>query len=277
MPEDVSPQGDHAKAAPDSPDKGGGAKGKDEAATLREEIAQLRKTNQQLTESERYWAERAQGRSDDDELDDESADDAPAPKQPAGDDDGEDLDDPKIFVDALAERGPKAIAQWLKKNGYVTAAEAEGLAQKTASQAVAKARQALAQDSELMSEFPELKDSESALFQETGKVYRAMVKRDPGLKKSPAALYQAAETAKLRLQVAAKAKAAPDEDQEPDDYRERDRRSRVAAQQGDRGRGRSSFEEDASDAIGPQAKEVMEALGVSEDEYKAEKKKMRAR
>jgi hypothetical protein len=281
---DVSPNGDQGTPPPKSGDPAGKGKDKDDVAALRAENETLRKTNQQLSDSERFWADKASkaGRGADDEDGDLEDVDDPAPKggkkKAAADDADEDLEDPAKFVDALSTQGPRAIAKWLKKNGYVTGAEAEVLATKTAKQAVTAARQAMTHDAELVGDYPDLKDEKSELFKETSAIFSGMVKKDPSLKKSTVALMMAAEQAKLKLQIKGGGSRERDEGGDEGD-RELERQRRIRSQNGDRGRRGDSFEDDDDDSMGPQAKEVLAAFGrfgVDEAAYKSERKKLKA-
>ncbi len=264
---DVLPNGDPGK----DPQSGGDAdkgKGKDDSAALRAEIETLRKTNQTLSDSERYWADRAKanGNGDDEDEDDEKP--AKKGKEPAPADD--DDDDPAKFVDELSSKGPKAIAAYLKKKGYVTAAEASEIATKTAKQAVKAARESMTHDVELSRDYPDLQDPESELFKETSKIYKGMLKRDPKLKDSSAALLMAAENAKLKLQIEGKGKSNSEDDAE------KDRQRRIREQGGDRGRrGSADFDDGDDDRMGPEAKSIAAALGVSDKDYLASKKALR--
>ena len=274
--EDVLPVADSQQDAPaDSPDKGGGkekgtGKEKDDLGEARAEIARLRKSNEQLTESERYWAQRASGAAGDGDDEDGAGGKAKASAEP--DDDDEDLDDPGKFVDELSAKGPRAIQKWLKREGYVTRSEAEDLAVKKAGEAVSVARAGLTQDAELMQRFPDLKNAESELFEATGKAYREMVARDPAMKKSPGALFAAAELATERMKAQGRDATGGADD------RERERQARVRAQQGDRGRRTAAaMDERADDSMGPEAKHIAAAMGVSDADYMSERSKLRGR
>jgi hypothetical protein len=281
---EVSPgtggQGDQPPGSP----AGGGAKksdaGADELKSLRAEVDRLKKSNEQLTESERYWAGLARrggaGEEDgEDDLDDAEPEAKPTAKgkrraEPEPDED--DLDDPAKFVDALSAKGPKVLDAVLRKRGFLTAEGAAKLVQ----DAIQRERHSMSTDAELVTRFPDLKDAESELSQETGRIFREAVKRDPAAKRSAAALLMAAELAEFRLaQKAAKTKAQPA--REDDDERETERRRRVEAQQGARGtRGRAEVEDEPDDDyLGPQAQAVIAALGVKPERYLDERRKQR--
>jgi len=246
-----------AKAEPKAKDPG-----KDELAEARREIAELRKTNQQVTESERYWATLAQGKGqggDDDDPD-------PEPKAAAIADDD---DDPAKLVDELTASGTKALS----KRGFLKAADVEKLVAKQATEIaekiVGQAGKRITLDAQLVAEFPELKNEDSALFKATGEEYRAILKLDPSLKKSPATLFLAAKAAKARV-APVEAKAAADK-------REEERLERIRAQAGERGGGGGFDDDDYGDALSPMQKQIASQLGVDEKDVLAEKKKMRAR
>ena len=257
-------------------DKGADKKGGDELDALRRELAQTKTSLAQVTESERYWAERARGGKDaDGKADwDEPEDEFSAYRPKAEEADG-DLDDPVKFSDALAEKGPAAIERALRARGFVPVDEVVKIAQQAAAKAakseVGKARA----DVDLVTKFPELQDAESELFKATGKIYREMVEADPGLKRSPAALGIAAKQAKLTLDLAKKAALGDD------NLAESRRLQRIAAQAGDRGAraGATDFEGGDDDAIGPEAQRIIAQLarfGVTEKGFVEERRKMRA-
>ena len=250
---------------------GGKGKEKDDAAELRAEISRLQKSNQELAESERYWAGIAAKNGHAAPEGEE-----PEPKTPAASDD-EDYSDPAKFVDALSTKGPRAIASWLKKEGYITAAEAKDVAEKTARQAVAIARRSMEQNAELVGKHPELGDEASPLFKETQKVYQEMVKRDPELKKSSAALIVAADLAAANIKLRDSAKRKPAAAEE-DDEAESERTRRIRLQAGDRSRrSGTAFEDEGDDSVSDTQRTIAERLGLKVEDYKAERKKLRSR
>ncbi len=119
-----------------------------------------------------------------------------------------------------------------------------------------------------MSEFPELKDQSSELFKATAIRYQKAVAMDPSAKKTPAALYLAADAARESL----KRTAPKPRNEDEDDYRpetESERRQRARAQDS-RPRGRGEVETD--DMLGSEAKQVIAAMGISEAEFKESQK-----
>jgi hypothetical protein len=272
---DVSPQGDLEDAAPKSGQEAGGGKGKekDPTADLQKEIETLRTTNRQLTESERYWSERARANGRGEEDGAEDVDDAAKPKKGAAEPEDEVDEDPSKFVDDLSASGIKA----LEKRGLITKKQAtamiediaEKVAERVANKVVKGARTAMTHDAELIQQYPELNDPESDLFKETSTIYQAAVKKDPSLKKSTVALMQAAEVASLRIKV----RDGAGRRQERDD--DADRTRRIREQAGDRSR-RGGFEdEDADDSMGPEARHIAQMLGVKEADYKNERTKLK--
>lgn len=233
-------------------------------ADLRAENARLAKTNGELADSERFWSERARAGEKPEPKE------APAPAATPADED--DYDDPAKFVEALSTKGAKAVAGYLKKAGYITKAEAEELATKSAKAVVDVARASLTADAELIGRYPELKDDTSALFKATAKHVKEMIADDPKLKNSPMVLKTAAKLAKLEL-------AAADKENKPEETAEEKRQARIDAQSGSRGRrAAASFDDDDDDThIGSQAREIMDAMHVTDADYLAERSKLRGK
>jgi len=233
----------------------------DELKQMREELAQLRRTNEQLAASERFWAQRAAaaGHAADEPEPEEQVDDF-SDVLPDDDTPGAEDDSPDKFVDDLSASGIKA----LEKRGVLTKKEAAKMiaeiSAKVASRIVAKTTRQIQTDADLFTEFPELKDESSPLFQETGKEYRALVAMDPALKKSPAALLMAARVAKAKLA--------------PSRQDDAERRRRIEAQSGEPGRrpAHDGFEED-DDTLSPRQRAIIAAMGIKEDDYVAAAKK----
>jgi hypothetical protein len=143
----------------------------------------------------------------------------------------------------------KALAEGLRKHGFITEAEAE----KRAEAIVKKARTEM----DLHARYPDLADQESEMFRETAKQYKAL--GDNGLTKAER-LELAAEKAELALRRSGKW-------QDKDD--EAERAARAKAQSGDKGR--SPGDPGATgddDTLTPNQKRIAAAMGVSEDAYK---------
>lgn len=258
-----------------SPQEGAGEKeaekGKpsDEVKQGRKDLEAANRRIAELEQSERYWAEKAQrkasgGQADDPgEVDQDPEDDLITDLVAAG------VVDPGIdadkFVEELSTKGPAAVTAVLDKVGYVKKSDVARLAKEVAERVVGKERGKISLDNRLLRDFPDLQDDKSELFQETGKIYRQLVALDPTLKRSPGTLLIAADKAKAQLN--SRARKNGDGEGEHTDYRdresERDRRAR--AQQGDRGRGGSGF--DRHDDLGPEQKEVLSRMGLTEKEF----------
>ncbi len=179
------------------------------------------------------------------------------------------LDDPAAFIEALSTKGSKAIAAYLKREGLITRAEAEEIAQKSARGAVAAAKKSIQQDTRLLSSHPELNDESTPMYKLTGEIYRDMVRDDPSMKDSPAALNLAARTAKAELK--SKEKAA-----DPGDDDETKRLDRIKAQSGDRGRRSSAaFQGDDDAAPDSETLRMLKTMGVKPEDFKAEKKRIK--
>jgi hypothetical protein len=257
-------EGDDAQpAAPKTTDSG---KSKDELTEARRRISELERNNQELSASERYWHGQVKG-------------------EPAEDDDGEAAGDPppdpegeapttEAFLDELNEKGPEAVAKELVRRGFVRKEDVAKVAEQVARQIVTAERGKQTIDAQIASEFPELKDDKSELFQETARIFRTNIALDPSLKKSPAALMMAARQARAEI------KAKTPQRREPDDYREREgadaQRRRIDAQRGDLGRGGGTPFEDDDDNLGPEHREVLEMFrksGLTEKDYREQRAK----
>jgi hypothetical protein len=265
-----------ADAAPPDPpeqsadDKTGGKEGGDEGKdktggedfaaqlkALNDKLTGLEKKNHELAESERYWAEqaRAGGRREE------------TPEEPEDDD-----DDPGIEGDTadkqVEEFSTDGVAA-LVKRGLLTKKDAREIARKeaerVAKQVVGKAQKQYTADAELATEFPELSDESSELFQATKKIYREMVAQDDTLKRSPMGLTMAARLAKSQLQPAKPA----DNGGEPGPSRD----DRIR-KQGERGRSRgAAFQGEDEDRLSPRQKGILAKFNadggpqVTEEEY----------
>jgi hypothetical protein len=245
---DVSDKTDPAIAA-----AAAAKKDKDDLEALRAENASLKRTNSELSESERFHA----GRADAAEKKGK-----PAPKA----DDEDDPDDtPEKFVDDLSASGVRA----LEKRGVLTKKAARELIKEIATEVaesiVGKRAAGMMSDAKLLRDYPDLEKEGSELHKATGVIYRELIANDPALKNSPGTLAMAARLAKAEMKK-------PDEDEA-----ETKRLERVRAQQGDRGR-RTSSQFDDDDAVGltETQKSIAASFGVDEKEVIAEKKKLRA-
>lgn len=271
---DVTGEADPERGA-DSPQKGGGkqtseggggkkaaAKPNDELASLRTELETERRRRTELEESERYWAGQARNAAAapikpkpdrDEELDDDLSDPDPAD------------DTPEKLLDEFSSKGVAALV----KRGVLTKTAAKELILKVARQEARKIveneRGNMQRDAQLYREYPDLQNSESELFKETAKVYRARVQRDPTLAKSGEALMMCAEIAQIKLSAQTE-KGNLDE-----------RKQRARDQMGDTSRGRrgaASFEEEDDDTLSPGQRQIMERLNadgsnlVTEEAYK---------
>jgi len=252
-------------------------KGKDDTVTLsKSEVEALRRDRDEARESERYWSgiARSGGRQADpveeqeDELDASRFTDESAL-------DGIDGDTPEKLVDDFAAKGVSA----LKSRGFITAADAQKLAvdvaAKVARELIGRERQKITSDSQIMTEFPDLRNQDSELFKETAKRYQRAVAMDPNAKKTPAALYLAADAARESLKAKAPAPRRRDAEEDDDRYErenEDDRRARAASQDS-RPRGRREVD-DTDDMLGDEARQVIKSMGITEEEFKASQKQV---
>jgi hypothetical protein len=245
---------------------------KDETVTLtKAEVEALRRDRDEARESERYWSQIARqgGRQQAEPAEEpaEQFDGSEFMDEKALD--GIDGDTPEKLVDDFAAKGVAA----LKSRGFITAADAQKLAVEVAAKVsremIGRERQKITTDTQIMTEFPDLRDQNSDLFKETAKRYQRAVAMDPGAAKTPAALYLAAEAAREALK--ARKPAAPA--RREDDYEEEgDRRARAASQDS-RPRGRAEVD-DQEDMLGDEARQVIKQMGITEEEYKASQKQV---
>jgi len=220
-------------------DKGKGKEPETESIS-KAELAALRRDRDEARESEKFWADRARnGREPVAESKPEPEDDEPDEKT-------------ETLVDDFSTKGIKALVD----RGLVTKKAAREMVQKEAAkiarQIVGEAQHRERADNTIMSEFADLKNSESELFKATRIEMQRLANLDPEAAKSPIALYAAASTAKAKLDAkAASAKKAKDED-DPDRYEyagdeeESIRRLRADSQGATRSRGgnRQAIDED---------------------------------
>jgi hypothetical protein len=260
---------------PAVPDKG---QGKDDTVTIpRSEWEATRREREELQRSNEDWASHFRRGGA-----------APA-AEPAGEtEDGLDpegfvdaeLDEPAVkgdtpeqFVDAIAAQGAKAIAD----RGFVSKAEAQRIAvqvaERVSRELIGREQRKMSTDTQILGEFPELRDQKSELFIETAKRYQRAVAMDPNAKKTPAALFLAADAARESLNAR---KAPRSRDGEDDDSgrsgpeREPERRQRAASQDS-RPKGRQEID-DFDDMLGREAQQVIRAMGITPDEYKASRR-----
>jgi len=254
----------------------------DEKVTLsRAEIDSLRRERDEARESERYWASQARahagnGNGNSSQPQQEAADDGPNPDEfldPNEQQGGIEGDTPEKLVDEFASQGVAALS----KRGFITASDAKKIAVEAAlhvtQELINRERQKMGTDTQIMSEFPELRDPDSDLFKATAVRYQRAVAMDPNAKKSPAALYLAAEAARESLKRTSK--PPPDDDEYEDRGRtretERDRRARAAAQDS-RPNGRQEI--DDMDMLGPEARQVAKLMGITPEEFQKSRKEL---
>lgn len=250
-------------------------KGQPETVTIsKADYERVQRERDEAKQSERYWAERSRSGKHEAEPEDEdpgidTSDLVPEITGAEGVDESI-FADPEKWVAAVA-KGPKAIQDLIRKEGYVNAKQVAEIAAKVARRTVDVERGKITTDNKLMTQFPELQDNTSELFKATAEEYQELLKFDPSAKKNPLTLFAAARAAKARLAKAPKAKAEDDDEYERVDH-EGDRLQRVRAQDGSRGgKGRGG---DEDDPIGPAARHVMEQMGVSEDKFRASAKRI---
>ncbi len=255
----------------------GGSKDKGEKGRGAEKrVRELEERIRELEASERHWSEMARRVGQMQE-----------PYEAEGDEEEEEEQDPDLsddspdkLVDEFSTQGLTALV----KRGVLTKKEAREIirreAEKVAREVVGAERQKMTADAKILADFPELKDKGSDLWKRTAERLKEAVALDgPKAAKSAATLYACARAARAELDAEARRKRKRWDD--PDDYDdfegrededaedERERRRRVRQQSGDHGRGgRSGFDDD-NGTLGPEAREMIRAMGITEDQYRA--------
>lgn len=214
--------------------------------TLEKEIASRDKRIEELSQSERYWADQAKGRKP--ETDDEPEAD------PAADD-----PEPDKLLDELSTKGLQAI----RDRGFMTKSEVEKMVNARLNQTLEQVTEGQAFDQRLQKDFPDITDQKSDLFKRAGEHFREMVALDPNAKSSRVALYAAAKLASKEL--------AMEKVETNRNDREERRRDRIESQAGERGRGRGEEEGGRDLDLSPVARTVIGNLarfGVTEESFR---------
>lgn len=229
------------EAVGDKSDKDKGDKDDDDELSLspkdlKKQLAELRKKNAELQQSERYWADRAKG------VRASKAEDKDDDEEDGGDDEEEDESDRADLIEAIAKGGVKALRQ----RGFITEADALRMIDGR----IQTAQQRMANDARLTAAYPDLNNEKSELFQHTKAILQDLADSNPEAKRNPAAfLAMAVRTAKAEI----KAKGERDDD-------EVDRRRRVRAQAPERSS--RSIELDDDDTGGTQIGSLMDAMRI---------------
>jgi len=267
-----------------APDKGQGGKGADEKVTLtRAEFESMRRERDEARESERFWASKARSGGRQEQVvaePEEQIETADLVPEVTGDEgvDKAIFDDPDKWAEAVS-KGPGAIKAYIKTLGLVTGAEVADIAAKVAKRTVDVERAKMGSDAAIVREFPDLQNQGSDLFKATSAELKKMVAMDPNAARSPATLYAAATAAKAKLDakrpIPIRRGDSEDDDRydRVDDEREDDRRRRADAQDGTR-RSSRDMDED-TDMLGPEAREVIRQMGITNEEFAASAKEVR--
>ncbi len=271
----IDPTVDPSGGEPTSPAKGQ-EKPKEQPIDPKEFRAmQVRLTEQdrriqELTESERYWSDRARGGA------------APEPEETPDPEDPEDEpqvrdDKPEKLVDDISNKGIQALVErgviTRKQAKELIAKEVEKQARKVVEEVVGRERTKLTVDAEIMTKYPELRDEKSPLFAKTRDIYKEVVRRNPAKANDPEALLDAAERARLTLEIESLKSGRSAEHEEEPEPAERNRQDRIRAQASDRGRRSSEFEADDS-RLGDEAREVIRQMGITEDDFRDSRQRL---
>lgn len=222
---------------------------------LRDEFKSIKRELAETREDAKYWREQANrgGRA------------TPEPEaEPEPEPDLGDLD----LTEVVTANDSKGLVSALKKLGFVSRKEVEAeIAQKTGQ---------LTHEAKLYSEFPDMQDDASELFQRTAEIHQDLC-RDPDMAKSKRLIETATKMAAAELGIEPRStrRARPsesdrtprrerveDSDRRGDYEDEEERVSRVRAQQGVRGRtpGRKAENPDATEELSPTQKTIVQRL-----------------
>lgn len=240
-------------------------------------------------QSERYHWEQLQarrGKSEPEEAEEEEGIDTsdliPAKGTGSADVDESLYSEPEKWLEAIS-KGPKAIKALIKKEieGHVTAEQVIEIASKIADRRINAERGKITSDTSLMTKYPEYSDKKSEFYRIASEEYQELVAQDPSAKKTVSTLFAAGKLAKARMDAAAPKRTVREEDDEHGEYDyeragEDDRIRRINAQDGTRGGNRLGRGEEAESALGPQARAVLEGMGVKEEAYRASQKSIGA-
>jgi hypothetical protein len=222
-----------------------------DAAAHQKEIDDLRA---QLSESQRgmqYWYEKVSGGGE------------PAPAKPAADADA-DVD----VLDLITTKGLKGLDEVLAKRGFARQTDVDAKVEARAQQ--------LVKETQLVGQYPELKDPKSEFFKSTAAHYGQLKKQGVG---EALAMEIAAQRTRLELLESGKAETPAQRKKKDDDQKEADRRARIAAQAGDRGNRAPEGSED-DDTVTPDEQKSIERLAEALDisvEKATERYKARAK
>ena len=217
------------------------------ARDIEREVSELKAQLAEVNQTALHWYNKAQGITKPRDEDDEDRPAKTAKSKTEPDDD----EDPEKFVDNLASKGSKALDEYMAKRGYMPGDQVQKLLDQKLGAATAQAQ--------LAAKYPDLEDENSELFKETQKDYQEMVSLDKRFANSPAAVKIAAKSAAARI----KASAEIAEAKKPKET-EAERRTRIAAQQGDPGRrGGAEFEDEAPGQLTDLQKHMLERFNAA--------------
>jgi hypothetical protein len=202
---------------------------KAQAAQLQKERDEAIAKAKEHEQAAQYWHGKVKGGGED--------------KKPAEPEDDTDL----LEVTA---KGPKAMKDWLAKNGFVSKSEVDAMVQDKASQ--------LTREAQLLKSHPELSDPDSDFFKATAVEYGQL--RDQGVPEGVAM-----ELAAERVGAKTKRQAAAEDPKSKKDG-DADRAARARAQAPEGHKARPAATED-DDELTPEQKRIAEHMGISEEAY----------
>jgi hypothetical protein len=211
-----------------------------DVAALQAEIAALRARAEQAEDATRFWAEKAKT---------PTATPAAAPTDKT---DAEDVD----LLAAIAQKGAKAIDEYLTKRGYIPADQVQERVNKTVAETVLR----VSKEAELTGRYEGLKDKNSEFFKQTAAIFRQL--KEGGVA-DHIAMELAADKAELeRLRKESEVNRSKEK-----------RTARAAAQAPEKTAGApAGGGEDEQEELTQAQKDICAWMGISEDAYKARAK-----
>jgi len=213
-----------------------------ELAQVKKDLETEKARSKEHEEAATYWHQQARGGSARDGA-----------EKPAKDEEPEDNTD----LLEVATKGPKAMKQWLKDNGFVSQAEVEQTVQEKASQ--------LAREAQVVREYPELADHSSDFFKETAQEYGRL--KSQGVPEG-VAMELAAERVAVKRGKGGDGGEGGGKKKAPAGESAEDRTARAKAQAGEGTKTRPAQQAAEDEELTPEQKRITEAFGITEDAYK---------
>lgn len=217
-----------------------------DTVALQKQIDELKGSNADLTRASEFWQSRAKEQP-------------AAPREKAAP--VVEPEDDTDVLDLLTTKGTKGLDELLKKRGFMSRDEVDATVNARANQ--------LTKESELMGQYPDLKNKNTDFFKSTAMHYGDLVKQ--GVSQT-VAMELAAERTELEFMRSGKIKSAPQKELDSKAEKEANRLARIAAQGGPAGT-RQVADEEEDGPLNDEQKRIVRAMGITEEAYAARAKK----